>query len=338
MAASIIPGSLRSLWSVCESYFSGTSVYMRFAMRSVLTVTSGNAPALRTCTAMSSSSSMFSGPLLMRTTSPSFTFALWVTRRSASFSKSVGGAFIVGFAASEVRGCGATCAGGCGEQAAASVEAAAQARRASNLFMSFDSFSGKVFFNRRGRRPYGRAPVSNSCVRCLGFTYEEAPARGLLCVRRTSSPNRRGRQLFRTRVRGRVIIARVRARLYERLLGEAWGELDAPVRRLHERGSGPCGEGLFVVRGGNLFARALARMFRLPAGGEGVRVCLSVTHAGDGAAERWQRTFGGRAFDTRQREGEGGLLAERAGPLELLFELSVEGGALVYAPAGAALR
>ena len=130
----------------------------------------------------------------------------------------------------------------------------------------------------------------------------------------------------------------MRARLYERLLGEAWGELDVPVRRLHERGTGPCGEGLFVVRGGNIFARSLARVFRLPAGGEGVRVCLSVTQAGDGAAERWQRTFGGRAFDTWQREGEGGLLAERAGPLELLFRLGVEGGALVYAPAGAALR
>jgi hypothetical protein len=121
-------------------------------------------------------------------------------------------------------------------------------------------------------------------------------------------------------------------------LGEAWGKVDEPVRRLHERGTGPCGEGLFAVRGGNFFARALARLLGLPAGGEGVRVCLSVTRAGDGEAERWHRTFGGRAFDTLQREGEGRLLAERAGPFELLFELSVEGGALVYAQAGAALR
>ncbi|HVF45379.1 MAG TPA: DUF4166 domain-containing protein [Pyrinomonadaceae bacterium] len=130
----------------------------------------------------------------------------------------------------------------------------------------------------------------------------------------------------------------MRARLYERLLGDAWGELDGPVRRLHERGAGPCGEGLFAVRGGNFFARGLARLFGLPAGGESVRVRLSVTPEEDGAAERWHRTFGGRAFDTLQREGEGRLLAERAGPFELLFRLSVERGALVYAPAGAALR
>lgn len=130
----------------------------------------------------------------------------------------------------------------------------------------------------------------------------------------------------------------MRARLYERLLGEDWNSLDVPVRRLHERGAGPCGEGMFAVRGGNLFARTLARLFGLPAGGEAVRVCLSVTREEGGEAERWHRTFEGRVFDTLQREGEGGLLAERAGPLELLFRLSVEGGALVYTQAGAAVR
>ena len=138
--------------------------------------------------------------------------------------------------------------------------------------------------------------------------------------------------------RGRVIIEPVRARLYERLLGESWKELDEPVRRLHERGTGPCGEGLFAVRGGNFFARSLARLFGLPAGGEAVRVCLSVAQVEDGTAERWHRTFEGRVFDTLQREGENSLLAERAGPVELLFKLSVEGGALVYTHAGAALR
>jgi hypothetical protein len=121
-------------------------------------------------------------------------------------------------------------------------------------------------------------------------------------------------------------------------LGEAWGEVDEAVRRLHERGAGPCGEGLFAVRRGNFFARTLARLFGLPAGGESVRVRLSVTQTEGGAAERWHRTFEGRVFDTLQREGEGGLLAERAGPVELLFRLSVEGGALIYKQAGAALR
>ena len=130
----------------------------------------------------------------------------------------------------------------------------------------------------------------------------------------------------------------MRARLYERLLGEAWNELDEPVRRLHELGGGPCGEGLFAVRRGNFIARSLARLAGLPAGGEAARVRLSVTPSEDGETELWQRTFEGRAFDTLQREGEGRLLAERAGPIELLFRLSVEDGARVYRQAGAALR
>ena len=68
-----------------------------------------------------------------------------------------------------------------------------------------------------------------------------------------------------------------------------------------------------------------------------MRVCLSVTILESGG-ERWHRTFEGRSFDTSQREGDKGLLAERAGPVELTFSLSEEGGALVYKQTGAALR
>jgi hypothetical protein len=133
--------------------------------------------------------------------------------------------------------------------------------------------------------------------------------------------------------------ARAGAGLYERLVGEGWRDVDAAVRRLHARGTGLCGEGSFVVRRGRgFFALALASLLRLPAQGDAVRVTLSVTFTGGGRAERWHRTFEGRAFDTSQREGAGRMLAERAGPLELLFRLSEEGGALVYTPAGAAFR
>jgi hypothetical protein len=132
--------------------------------------------------------------------------------------------------------------------------------------------------------------------------------------------------------------ARSRPGLYERLVGVAWREVDEPVRRLHARGTGLCGEGSFAVRRGNFAARALARLLRLPAGGDAVRVRLAVTFAEGGRVERWHRTFEGRSFDTLQREGEGRLLSERAGPLELRFRLSVEGGALVYTQAGAGLR
>jgi hypothetical protein len=74
----------------------------------------------------------------------------------------------------------------------------------------------------------------------------------------------------------------------------------------------------------------------LPEGGEGVPLLLSVEpHAG---GERWRRDFAGREFVTEQGEHAAGLLAERAGPFELLFRLTAEGGALAYAQEGAALR
>lgn len=124
------------------------------------------------------------------------------------------------------------------------------------------------------------------------------------------------------------------AGLYERLVGDGWRELDEPVRRFHARARG---EGVFAVRRGEgLLARALARLLGLPAGGEAVPLRLSVEPHDGG--ELWRREFAGREFVTEQGEHAGALLAERAGPFELLFRLTAEGGALVYAQEGAALR
>lgn len=125
-----------------------------------------------------------------------------------------------------------------------------------------------------------------------------------------------------------------RERLYQRLVGDGWGVLDEPVRRLHLRGRGT---GVFAVRRGEgRFARAVARLMRLPEGGEAVPLLLSVEPHGGG--ERWRRNFAGREFVTEQGEHAGALMAERAGPFELLYRLSVEGGALAYYPEGAFLR
>ncbi|MCA1619524.1 MAG: DUF4166 domain-containing protein [Acidobacteria bacterium] len=126
-----------------------------------------------------------------------------------------------------------------------------------------------------------------------------------------------------------------RAGLYRRLVREAWGELDEPVRRLHARA---LSSGTFkVCRGRGRLARLLARLLGLPREGEAVPLLLKVTPHGDGG-ERWHRDFAGRDFVTEQREHAGSLLAERTGPFELLFGLTVEGGALAYRSVGAALR
>lgn len=125
-----------------------------------------------------------------------------------------------------------------------------------------------------------------------------------------------------------------RTGLYGRLVGEAWGELDEPVRRLHARS---LSSGTFAVRRGRgRAARLLARLLGLPRDGAAVPLLLTVTPREGG--ERWHRNFAGRSFITEQREHAGSLLAERTGPFELLFALTVEGGALAYRSVGAALR
>jgi hypothetical protein len=133
---------------------------------------------------------------------------------------------------------------------------------------------------------------------------------------------------------------REKAGLYERIVGDRWQRLDEPVRRLHELSGRRCFEGDFEVGGARgLVARALKRLFGLPAAGEEVRVRLEVTPSeGGGHFEYWHRTFGGRAFVTEQRDGGRGMLAERAGPLEILFRVGELNGALVYRSARAALR
>ncbi|HEX7955836.1 MAG TPA: DUF4166 domain-containing protein, partial [Pyrinomonadaceae bacterium] len=126
-----------------------------------------------------------------------------------------------------------------------------------------------------------------------------------------------------------------RAGLYERLAAGGWGGLDEPVRRLHARGRGA---GVFAVRrGAGRAARLLARLLRLPPGGEAVPLLLSVEPL-EGGGERWRRNFAGRDFVTEQREHAGALLAERVGPFELLFRLSAAGGALAYRQEGAFVR
>lgn len=126
----------------------------------------------------------------------------------------------------------------------------------------------------------------------------------------------------------------VPAGLYARLVGDGWGGLDEPVRRLHLRARGA---GNFAVRRGTgRVARVVARLMRLPPSGESVPLLLSIEPHGGG--ERWRRNFAGREFVTEQGEHAGPLLSERAGPFELLFRLSVEAGALLYRHEGAAVR
>lgn len=107
------------------------------------------------------------------------------------------------------------------------------------------------------------------------------------------------------------------APLYPRVLGEAWPRLPAAIRAAHEDSAAL--EGLAVVeRGRNPLGQLAAALFGFPkAGRTPVRVAFIPTKDG---GELWRRTFAGRAFTSRQREGRGrwaGLIVESFGPVSV---------------------
>ncbi len=75
----------------------------------------------------------------------------------------------------------------------------------------------------------------------------------------------------------------------------------------------------------------MSRLFgwfeNLPKSGEGISTELLVTPHNE--SETWRRRFGSRIVVTEQSIKEG-LLTERLGSLEFVFELAVRSGALVY--------
>jgi len=127
------------------------------------------------------------------------------------------------------------------------------------------------------------------------------------------------------------------SKLYQKIIGASWPNLDVAVRRLHDSGETVRAVGVFRVRhGSNRLARALARLGRLPAAGEAVDVWLQVT-AREGA-EEWRRTFAGCPLVSSQSDRGVGLLVERMGIVETWFRLEAVGGALKYQTASVALR
>jgi hypothetical protein len=116
--------------------------------------------------------------------------------------------------------------------------------------------------------------------------------------------------------------------LYRRVLGEAYQRLPVAVRALHDGVASV--EGMATVeRGRNPFARLAADLFGLPKTGRTpVRVAFIRTPDG---SEIWRRNFGGRCFESRQREGRGrwaGLILESFGPVTVGLAPVVSGDRL----------
>ena len=118
--------------------------------------------------------------------------------------------------------------------------------------------------------------------------------------------------------------------MYAKTLGPHWGELHGEVRDLHTFWEGKyAGKGEFAIRhGSNILARVTARMLRMPEAGENVPVSLQITEHPWG--EHWLRTMGVKTFPSAQRGFAPGRISERAGPLEIHFQLKVDKGCLAY--------
>jgi hypothetical protein len=113
--------------------------------------------------------------------------------------------------------------------------------------------------------------------------------------------------------------------LYARLLGDAWHDLPAEIRTMHESAVAAEGRGS-VGRGKSFLARMAAAIIGFPmaAADTPVRVRFE-TVAG---VEKWTRNFGGQTFSSRQFAGRGRsnrLLCERFGPLTFAMALVVDG-------------
>lgn len=121
--------------------------------------------------------------------------------------------------------------------------------------------------------------------------------------------------------------------LFPRVVGEPWHALPPVVRALHEGGPRRHARGTFTVTSAaSWLGRLVIRVFGMPRPGTAVAMVLDVEV--DDGGETWSRRIGGRPMVTRQYE-TAGVVAERQGPIEIRFALSVVGGRLRYDVASA---
>jgi saccharopine dehydrogenase-like NADP-dependent oxidoreductase len=113
--------------------------------------------------------------------------------------------------------------------------------------------------------------------------------------------------------------------LYQRVMGEAFDRLPAPVRDMHSiAGDGGATGSATVERGRSWGARLVAAIVGFPPAGEHA---LHVSFAEDGGVERWTRNFAGHIFASELSEKRG-LLIERFGPLRFHFDLPPDASGL----------
>jgi len=118
------------------------------------------------------------------------------------------------------------------------------------------------------------------------------------------------------------------ASLFERLLGVEIATLPAPLRQIHDGRARGVWSGLCEVeRGRHWLAGIMARIASLPPSGTGVPITVTISASED--REVWERNFGGHIMRSTLI-AENAYLSERLGPIKLIFELRIVGGAIEW--------
>lgn len=109
--------------------------------------------------------------------------------------------------------------------------------------------------------------------------------------------------------------------IFARVLGKAFGGLPAAIRQTHMTADKSRWQGRSeVLRGGGLWPRLLAALFRFPPAGAHVEVEVVKTVTPRG--EAWERRFGTRRFRSHLAATRAGM-TERFGPFTFLLGLTV---------------
>ncbi|MCB1555343.1 MAG: DUF4166 domain-containing protein [Xanthomonadales bacterium] len=113
--------------------------------------------------------------------------------------------------------------------------------------------------------------------------------------------------------------------LFARVLGHAFHDLPAAVRRLHESHTRRVHHGTIeVTRGAGWLSRLIAWLTALPPAG---KHALSVVIEVEGQQERWTRRMGAHAMPSRLWAHDDEL-REQLGPVQFRYRLSVHAGRL----------
>ncbi len=122
--------------------------------------------------------------------------------------------------------------------------------------------------------------------------------------------------------------------VFRAVLGEAWQELPAAIRELHDLdGIGRFSGRASVIRGRSWIAKFIGRVVGLPPAAGNLPVDVTINSTGDG--ENWTRNFDGHIFSSVMTAGRGRfsyLVCEKFGPVNFAMALVLENGRLNYVP------